>query len=111
MNKKIRVVHYGVGHDHSPQFLACLKQYPDIFEIVGVCEPNPEMEYKFKEFDVYNDVPRLTEEEMFALEDIDAAIVEAYDQGVPHVKAFQKYAAKQAEIRGFVKSILRKLPC
>ena len=37
-------------------------------------------------------------------------IVEAYDQGVPHVKAFQKYAAKQAEIRGFVKSILgRKL--
>lgn len=37
-------------------------------------------------------------------------IVEAYDQGVPHIKAFQKYAAKQAEIRGFVKSILgRKL--
>lgn len=37
-------------------------------------------------------------------------IVEAYDQGVPHVKAFQKYAAKQAEIKGFVKSILgRKL--
>lgn len=37
-------------------------------------------------------------------------IVEAYDQGVPHVKAFQKFAARQAEIKGFVKTILgRKL--
>lgn len=37
-------------------------------------------------------------------------IVEAYDHGVPHVKAFQKFAARQAEIKGFVKSILgRKL--
>lgn len=37
-------------------------------------------------------------------------IVEAYDEGVPHIKAFQKYATKQAEIKGFVKTILgRKL--
>ena len=79
MNKKIRVVHFGVGHDHSPQFLACLKQYPDIFEVVGACEPNPEMQDKFKEFSVYDDVPKFTEEEFFALEDVDAAIVEAYD--------------------------------
>lgn len=33
-------------------------------------------------------------------------IVEAYDNGVPHVKAFQKFAARQAEIKGFVKTIL-----
>lgn len=79
MNKKIRVVHYGIGHDHSPQFLACILQYTEIFEVVGVCEPNEKMWDKFSEFDVYNKVPRLTEEEMFALEDIDAAIVEAYD--------------------------------
>ena len=79
MNKKIRIVHYGIGHDHSPQFLACIKQYPEIFEIVGVCEPNPKMWDKFDEFDVYKDVPRLTEEEIFSLYDIDAAIVEAYD--------------------------------
>lgn len=37
-------------------------------------------------------------------------IVEAYDKGLPHIKAFQKFAAKQAEIKGFVKTILgRKL--
>ena len=77
-NKKIRIVHYGIGHDHSPQFLACLKQYPDVFEIVGICEPNPEMQKLFSEFRVYDDIPKLTEEEMFALPDIDAAIVEAY---------------------------------
>ena len=33
-------------------------------------------------------------------------IVEAYDQGVPHIKAFQKFAARMAETRGFVRSIL-----
>ena len=90
--KKIRVVHYGIGHDHSPQFLACMKQYPDIFEIVGVCEPNPEMQELFSEFPVYDDVPRLTEEEMLALPDIDAAIVEAYDLDL--VKYAQKCADK-----------------
>lgn len=37
-------------------------------------------------------------------------IVEAYDQGVPHIKAFQRFASRQANIKGFVKSILgRKL--
>lgn len=79
MNKKIRVVHYGIGHDHSPQFLACILQYPELFEVVGVCEPNEKMWDKFSEFEVYSKVPRLTEDEMFSLEDIDAAIVEAYD--------------------------------
>lgn len=37
-------------------------------------------------------------------------IVDAYDKGLPHIKAFQKFAARQAEIKGFVKTILgRKL--
>ena len=79
MNKKIRLVHYGIGHDHSNQFLECILQYPDLFEVVGVCEPNEKMWHKFSEFKVYDKVPHITEEEMFALDDIDAAVVEAYD--------------------------------
>lgn len=79
MSKRVRIVHYGIGHDHSSAFLSCIKKHTDVFEIVGVCEPNPEMWHKFSEFSVYDDVPRLTEEEMFALEDIDAVLVEAYD--------------------------------
>ena len=34
MSKKIRVVHYGIGHDHSPQFLECILKYPEIFECI-----------------------------------------------------------------------------
>ena len=79
MNKKIRVAHYGIGHDHSPQFLKCILNYPELFEVVGVCEPNEEMWDNFERFNVYSRVPRLTENEMFSLEGIDAAIVEAYD--------------------------------
>ena len=92
MNKKLRVVHYGIGHDHSPQFLDCILKYPDLFEVVGVCEPNEEMLDKFSEFEVYGKVPRLSEEEMFALTDIDAAIVEAYDLDL--VRYAQKCADK-----------------
>ena len=77
--KKIRVVHYGIGHDHSGQTLRCVRKYPDVFELVGVCEPNQEIFQKISGEKDYIGVNWLTEEEMFALKDIDAAIVEAYD--------------------------------
>ena len=79
MSKKIRLVHYGIGHDHSSATLACIRLYPDVFEVVGICEPNQKMWHKFAESKVYDGIPRLTEDEMFALDDVDAAIVEAYD--------------------------------
>ncbi len=90
--RKIRVVHYGIGHDHSNQFMECLKSYPDLYEIVGICEPNEEMRKKFGDLEAYKGLRWLTEEEMFALTDVDAAIVEAYDLDL--VKYAQKCADK-----------------
>jgi predicted dehydrogenase len=89
--KKIRIVHYGIGHDHSNQFMTCLKGYPDLYEIVGICEPNEEVRKKFGGLAAYKDLRWLTEEEMFSRTDVDAAIVEAYDLDL--VKYAQKCAA------------------
>jgi DNA polymerase I-like protein with 3'-5' exonuclease and polymerase domains len=35
-------------------------------------------------------------------------IIDAYEAAAPHIKAFQKYADKQAATRGFVKSVLNR---
>ena len=90
--KKIRVLHYGIGHDHSDQFLGCIKHFSEVFELVGVCEPNEEMKKNFAHLPVYNGVRWLSEEEAFTMTDIDAAIVEAYDLDL--VRYAQKCADK-----------------
>ena len=64
----------------------------DLYEIVGICEPNEEMRKKFGDLEAYKGLRWLTEEEMFALTDVDAAIVEAYDLDL--VKYAQKCADK-----------------
>ena len=38
--RKLRVIHYGIAHDHSVFAMQMLRRYPDVFEIVGVCEPD-----------------------------------------------------------------------
>ena len=90
--KKIRIVHYGIGHDHSPQYLDCIKQFPDLFEIVGICEPNETIRRECSHFPAYDGLRWLTEDEMFAMPDIDAALVEAHDLSL--VEYAQKCAEK-----------------
>ena len=90
--KKIKIVHYGIGHDHSPQYLDCIKQFPDLFEIVGICEPNERIRKECSNFPAYEGIRWLSEDQMFSLTDIDAAIIEAHDLDL--VKYAQKCADK-----------------
>ena len=34
--EKIRIGHVGTLHDHSAGKLACVKKFPDVFEVVGI---------------------------------------------------------------------------
>ena len=38
--KRLKVIHYGIAHDHSAVTMECVRKYPDLFEVVGVCEPD-----------------------------------------------------------------------
>ena len=38
--KKLRVAHFGIAHDHSGVTMECARKYPDVYEIVGICEPD-----------------------------------------------------------------------
>ena len=79
MKDKIRVVHYGISHDHSTSTLATARKYPDIYEIVGVCEPNDAVREARGKDKAYDGLPWLTEEELFSRNDIDAVFCEGYE--------------------------------
>ena len=41
--KKLRVAHFGIAHDHSGVTMECARKYPDVYEVVGICEPDEAM--------------------------------------------------------------------
>ena len=58
--KKIRVAHFGIAHDHSIFAMEVLRKYPEIFEIVGVCEPDEAMRAEFGGHENYAGLPWIT---------------------------------------------------
>ncbi len=73
----IKVVHIGIGHDHSGVTLETMRKYPHLFDVVGVVEPDKKLRETIGKQDAYNGLPWLTLEEAFAIEDLDAAVVES----------------------------------
>ena len=76
--RKLRVIHYGIAHDHSVFAMQMLRRYPDVFEIVGVCEPDETARRVFGGKDEYAGLPWLSEDEVLSREDIDAAFCEGF---------------------------------
>ena len=75
--KKIKVAILGIAHDHCTGKLDCMKKYPEIFEIVGIVEPNPENVEIFGKKESFQGLKWLSEEEFSRLDDLDAVIVES----------------------------------
>lgn len=77
--KKIRIGHIGVSHDHSQSVLECVLRLSDLFEFVGLAEPNPRAyEEKVKDNKVYQSVPIMSVEELIALKP-DAMLIEGFE--------------------------------
>ena len=58
--RKLRVIHYGIAHDHSVFAMQMLRRYPDVFEIVGVFEPDETARRVFGGKDEYAGLPWLS---------------------------------------------------
>ena len=77
--KKIRIGHLGVSHDHSQSVLECVLRMSDVFEFVGLAEPNAKAyDEKVKNNKVYQSVPIMSVEELIALKP-DAMLIEGYE--------------------------------
>ena len=90
--KKIRIAQIGVEHDHAQMTMTALLALPDIFEVVGYCDPEESgvlvngqvmvTGYLLKKGlhilgeDAYAGVPKYTISELLAMDDLDAVAIE-----------------------------------
>lgn len=69
--RRIRVAQIGCGCQHSGQIMQCMLKHPEWFEVVGVADTDG-----YGRDPDFDGVPRLTEEEIYNIEGLDAIIVE-----------------------------------
>ena len=58
---KIRIGQIGTSHPHAAGKLAAIRGLDEIFELVGVVEPDKERRKALSEKDVYRDVPWISQ--------------------------------------------------
>lgn len=76
VDKRIRVGMIGTSHSHASGKFAALRELPEHFEIVGLVEPDEKRRAGLDKAAVYRDVPRMTEEELFKVPNLQAVVVE-----------------------------------
>ena len=75
--KKIRIGQIGIGHNHGADKMLALRNLPDLFEVVGVVEEDPSWREKRAGLPAYENLPFLTEEELFRIPCLEAVLVES----------------------------------
>ena len=83
MKKKLRVGHIGTKHDHSRDIVQCLEKFPDIFEIVGITEDDPEWRSEVENTEPYKNHRFLTEEQLFN-SGCDMMVCEGFEYDLPY---------------------------
>ncbi len=58
---KIKIAQYGLGHNHGEEKMKCFRRFPEIFDVVGVCEPDESWWEKRGNLPGYIGLPRLSE--------------------------------------------------
>ncbi len=75
--KKVRVVQWGMRHEHASGKFKSLKTLPDDFELVGIVDDrSSKTATTVKNFKLYDGVPLISEERLFSDKSIDAVFVE-----------------------------------
>lgn len=76
--KPIRLGHIGTLHDHSSAKLACVKKFPELFEVIGCVAESREREEELKNLPPYAGTPFMTREELSELKP-EAVLVEGFE--------------------------------
>ena len=74
--RRIRIGQIGIGHNHAQGNMEALRKLDDLFDIVGVVESDPEWHQKRSNLPCYSGLRWLTEDELLALDDLEAIAVE-----------------------------------
>lgn len=106
--KKIRIAQIGIEHDHARKIMTAMRSLPEIFEVVGWCDPEKKIEYD--EFTgkqviagieykgdtniyrhLYEGVPEMELEELLDYPGLEAVVIESSEENL------FKYAQMAAE--------------
>lgn len=78
--RKIRVVQYGTWRMcHSDHIMMTMRSMPQIFDVVGVCEPIAERREQAKRRGCYDGLRWMTEQEVLSDKTLDAVIIESHE--------------------------------
>lgn len=70
----IKIGQIGIGHNHGEGKMKAVRKFPDLFEVVGICENDEKWLSERRNFDVYKDLPLMGLDEL--LDKVDAVLVE-----------------------------------
>lgn len=76
MSKRIKVGQIGIGHNHAAEKMKALRRFPQLFEVVGVVEEDPEWREKRGDMDVYAGLPWMSEKQLLQTPGLQAVAVE-----------------------------------
>lgn len=80
---RIKVIQIGIGHDHATAILESLLRQPNIFEVAAMAVPEREKTDFADRIAAYAEkIPVMTVDEVFALKDIDAVVVETEEESL-----------------------------
>ncbi|MCL2742375.1 MAG: Gfo/Idh/MocA family oxidoreductase [Planctomycetaceae bacterium] len=72
---KIKIGQIGTGHMHASKF-GVLHKLPDLFEVVGIADDDPNQRSRHENKGIYKDVPWMSVEELLAYPGLQAVAVE-----------------------------------
>ena len=73
---KIKIAQIGIGHNHGSEKMRAARSFPDVFEVVGVCEADPAWMKSRGSLDVYQGLPFMSEEELLDVPGLAAVLIE-----------------------------------
>ncbi len=77
--KKIKVGQIGIAHSHGEGKMQAIRKFPELFEVIGYSENSEAWIKSRAKFSCYNDLPRLTEEEIIEKSDLVIIETEIWD--------------------------------
>ena len=83
---RVRVVQWGMCHEHADGKFQSLKKLPDVFELVGIVDDRASTTPRAtKSYKQYDGIRRLTPEEVWADKSIECVLVEVTNDDLPPV--------------------------
>ncbi len=74
--QRIKIGQIGTGHEHASAKMDTFRKFSDLYEVVGIVEPDPELQKSRASHGSYRDLPWMSEEQLLNTKDLQAVAVE-----------------------------------